>query len=265
MVRILVPIFFLFLCGCSSDYSALSASESEGFYAPTQEKQRAKNKYLAYSHRITVTVDKSELPSVFKSVIDTCTEDSEYGCLVMHSEQSGGDYSYGNIRLRVAPEGIPKYKSLVSDSGEVEQQSTSADDLTDSVLDTEKRLEMLKSYQSKLKELEENPNINIESLIKVASEMSEVQTQIEYTQGQKAKLYQRISMDVLNISLQSKENETFISPIGEALSEFGEDFSEGIAIFITAAAYLIPWLILIILLVWLGRYLWARSRRKTNS
>ncbi|SMF67844.1 protein of unknown function [Alteromonadaceae bacterium Bs31] len=265
MFKIILPIIIILLVGCSSDHSALSASKSKDFYAPIQEKQRVKNKYLAYSHRITVTVTKKELPNVFKSVLDTCSEDSEFKCLVMHSEQSGGEYSYGSIRLRVTPKGISKYKSLVSDSGEVVQQSTSAEDLTDSVLDTEKRLEMLNSYQSKLKELEKNPNINIDSLIKVTSEMSEVQTQIEYSQGQKAKLYQRVSMDVLNISLQTQKNETFVSPIGEALSKFGEDFAEGIAVFITAAAYLIPWLLVVALLIWIVRYLWARGKRRENS
>lgn len=265
MIRILVSIVFIFLCGCSSDYSSFSDSNSDGFNAPMQEKQRAQNKYLAYRHNITVVVEKTGLPTTFKNIINTCVEDSEYKCLIMHSEQSGGDYSYGTIQLRVAPEGISKYVSLASDSGEIQQQSTSAEDLTDSVLDTEKRLAMLNSYWSKLKELEKNPNINIESLIKVASEMSEIQTQIEYTQGQKAKIYQRINMDVLNISLQTRENETFISPVGDALSAFGEDFAEGLAIFITAAAYLIPWLLLVILLVWFLRFCWVRSKRKKNS
>lgn len=266
MFRILILTFIvLALSGCSRDSKEAAAFDPEYFHSTTQEKQRAKNKYLAYSHKLTVTVERSNLSVVFNKVLDACIEDSETACLVMHSEQSGGDYAYGSIRLRVAPEGISKYKSLVSESGKIEQQSTSAEDLTDSVFDTEKRFEMLKSYQSKLEELEKAPNINIESLIRVASELSEVQTQLEYTQGQKAKLYQRINMEVLNISLDTQKNENFISPIKEALSGFGEDFSEGIAIFITVTAYLIPWLLIVILLVWFMRHLWIRSKRRADS
>lgn len=265
MTKILLFIISFSIFGCSSEHSPLSSSKSADLYSPIQEKQESKNKYLAYTHSITVTVEKTELPAVFKTVIDTCTGDVEYNCLIMHSEQSGGNYAYGTIRLRVAPEGIPKYRSLVSASGEVEQQSTTAEDLTDSVMDVEKRLEMLESYQEKLKSLEQNPNINIESLIKVSSEISNVQTEIEYAHGQKAKLYQRINMDVLTIYLQTKENESFISPIGDAISSFGEDLSEGIAIFITAAAYLIPWVILIMFLVLLVRFVWVRSKRGGNS
>ncbi|WP_339068236.1 DUF4349 domain-containing protein [Teredinibacter turnerae] len=265
MVRILISLILLSVLGCSSDYNALSASKSYDSYAPMQDKQRAKNKYLAYTHRFTVTVKKSELSRVFTDVLEACLSDNEHKCLVMHSEQSGGEYLYANIRLRVSPEGVAKYKSLISESGEIEQQSTSAEDITDSVVDTEKRLDMLASYQAKLKGLESDPNINIESLIKVASELSEVQTQIEYSQGQKAKLYLRISMDVLDISLKTSKNETLIGPIGEAFSEFGEDFSEGVAIFITAAAYLIPWILLVVFLVWVARYFWVRSKRRANS
>ncbi|WP_045825421.1 DUF4349 domain-containing protein [Teredinibacter turnerae] len=265
MVRILVGFVFLLFLGCSSDYSTVSASKSHDLYAPMQEKQRAKNKYLAYTHRFTVTVKKSELSRVFTDIVETCLDEKEYKCLVMHSEQAGGEYSYANIQLRVSPKGVATYKSLISKSGDIEQQSTSAEDLTDSVIDIEKRLEMLSSYQAKLRELESNPNINIESLIKVASEMSEIQTQIEYSQGQKANLYQRISMDVLDISLKTIRNETIVSPIGDAFSEFGENLAEGIAIFITTAAYLIPWVVLVVFIAWFFRYLWVRSKRKTNS
>jgi len=264
MARFLILFLFVFVYGCSSENSAHSDSVSDDFYSPMQEKQRSKNKYLAYTHNITVTVEKIELPVVFKSVIDTCLNDSEYECLIMQSTQRGGRYASGSIMLRVAPEGIPKYRSLISKSGEVEQQSTTAEDLTDSVIDTEKRLEMLNAYQKKLTELEKNPNINIESLIKVSSEMSDVQTKLEYSQGQKAKLNQRISMDILTISLKTNENETFISPISESLSDFGEDFSEGIAIFITTAAYLIPWVLLVIFFVWLIRFILIRSKRGKN-
>ncbi len=265
MKKILVLFLTFLVYGCSSDYAALSSSKSEDFYSTMQEKQRSKNKYLAYTHSITVTVEKAKLPVTFESVIESCINDTEHTCLIMHSSQDGGRYASGSIMLRVVPEGIPKYISLVSESGEVGQKSTTAEDLTDSVVDTEKRLEMLETYQEKLKKLEQNSNINIESLIKVSSEISDVQTKLEYAQGQKSKLYQRINMDVLTISLRTEENETFLSPISESLSNFGEDLSEGVAIFITTTAYLMPWVILVTFFVWLIRFVWARSKRGKKS
>ena len=265
MGRILASLILLLLFGCSSEYNALSTPEPQNGYAPIQEKQREKNKYLAYTHRFTVTVKPSELSSVFTKVVEACLDEKKYKCLVMHSEQSGGGYSYANIRLRVSPEGVAKYTSMILESGELNQQSTTAEDLTDSVIDIEKRLEMLTSYQAKLKELESKPNINIESLIKVASEMSEVQTQIEYSQGRKAKLHQRVNMAELDISLQPVEIRDRTNPIVHALSRFGDDLSEGLAIFISTAAYLIPWVMLIVVFVWFMRYFWRRSKRKLDS
>lgn len=264
MTRVLVLIASLLTLGCSDAGKPASVVGMVDVYDPTQESQRSKNKYLAYSHRISVTVETSILTSTFKSVIDTCAEDQEYSCLVMHSEHSGGAYAHGNIRLRVSPKGIPKYTALVAAAGEVEQQSTSAEDLTDAVVDTEKRLEMLSTYQAKLAAIEKSTTINIDSLIKVSAEIAEVQTQIEFAQGEKAKLYQRINMDELTITLQTKENESFISPIGEAFSDFGENLSEGMAIFITALAFLLPWTLLLVVLVWFIRFLWIRGKRRKN-
>lgn len=247
------------ISGCSDGAPMFaSAYKDADEYQSLQQAQRAKTEFLAYTHRIKVEVARSELSSVFNSVLEACIAETEYTCLIMNSKESGGEYAYGQITLRVSPNGVAKYKKMVTDSGSVAQQSMSAEDLTEVVKDTEQRLDMLTAYKTQLQQLEQRPNIDVDALIKLSSELAEVQTQIEYTLGQKAKLYQRINMEVLEITLDSSAHRSFYSPIGDAFSTFGENVSEGLAVFITAIAYLFPWVLLLIFLIWLLRSFWVR-------
>ncbi|GHA16188.1 hypothetical protein GCM10008090_27490 [Arenicella chitinivorans] len=265
MVRVgFYVILLAMISACDADRALnVSAYKDVNEFQALQETQRAKTEFLAYTHQIAVDVDHSALSSVFNSVIETCVHETEYVCLIMRSEESGGEYAYGHITLRVSPNGIDKYKRLVTESGELAAQSMHAEDLTAAVKDTEKRLEMLNSYQARLQKLEQNPNVNVDALIKLSSEMAEVQTQIEFAQGQKAKLYQRINMDVLEITLQSSRDTTFYGPIGDALSTFADNVADGLSVFITAMAYLLPWLLLLMLLIWLLRLFWGRRKRRS--
>jgi len=233
-VAILLSLFLFTACSSNEeDYPSSGIQESfESDELVDQEAVEEKNKFLAYKHDISITLEKSKLAKVFKSVIDTCTADTEHNCIIMESQLTGGDYAYGIVRLRVSPKGVPKYRKLAADEGDVASETTEAEDLTDAVVDTEKRLEMLASYQAKLKELEKNPNIDIESLIKIASEIAEVQTQIE---------------------------------LSEALSSFVSDLSEGLAILITASAYLLPWLIVIGFIVGFIRFLIIKRKTKLGE
>ena len=262
MRRVIFVVFAVLLTGCDSGHGMYaSAYKDANEVQDLHNAQRAKTEFLAYTHRITVEVARPALSTVFNSVLEACVKETEYTCLIMSSQVSGGNYVYGNITLRVSPDGIEKYKKLVTDSGDVAQQSMSAEDLTSMVRDSEQRLDMLAAYKTRLQKLEQNPNVDVDALIKLSSEMAAVQTQIEYTQGEKAKLYQRINMEVLEITLDTSEYASFYSPISDALTTFGENVSDGLGIFITAIAYLLPWLLLLGFFIWFIRVLWLRRKR----
>lgn len=254
----------LFLFGCSES-SNLDAGKSGSFISQNEEKQRSKSNYLAYEHFISVTTEKNHLHDAFKQLIDKCIEDEKYNCIVLQSSHSGGDYASAEIRLRLTPEGVPNYIGFVAKAGEVDSQSTLAEDLTEVLSDNEKHLEMLESYRMKLEQLVENPKNNIDSLIKISSEIAKVQTEIEYAKGKKSKLHQRIKMDILNISLVTSKYESFWRTISFAVSKFAEDFSEGIAIVITSAAYFIPWSVVLLLVIYAIRVIWRRTKARRIS
>ena len=100
--------------------------------------------------------------------------------------------------------------------------------MTVSILDTGKRIEQLERFEKKLLKLESRSDADIDSLLKVASQLSETQTQLEYLQGSRAALLQRVQTDILNINLNRIYDESFLGTISDAFGDFGESFTYAI-------------------------------------
>jgi hypothetical protein len=111
-------------------------------------------------------------------------------------------------------------------------------------------------------ELQEKAADDVESLIKVSSELSKVQSEIELLKGEKAFLHQRISMDVLNLDFQVDYHRSFWRPINESFSDFSNNISDGIAGTITVVAYLMPGFIVLLVMIVVIRFVWKKIKSK---
>jgi predicted PurR-regulated permease PerM len=121
---------------------------------------------------------------------------------------------------------------------------------------------MLESHRDRLLLLQEKASDDIESLIKVSSELSEVQSELEKAMGQNAYLSQRVNMDIVNIQFQVKLSRSFWKPITGSLSDFSNNLSDGISGTIVAVAYLLPGIILFIFVFFFVRFFWKKIRNK---
>jgi Domain of unknown function (DUF4349) len=258
---ILASLFLLSVISCSSDSSDDSASFSLHEEALVEAKQRNRTDFLAYEHRITVDLPKNDIKKLFEEIISFCANDMVNKCTMLHSSLNTGDYSSSKIKVRVLPNGVGPLLSLVSKQGEISNKSTDVEDLQDAIVNGKKRLEMLRQYQSRLIELEKKSNSSIESLIKIAEELSQVQSDIEYAEGEKAKLLQRTQMDIVHISLHTRSYISFWGPISDSMADFGENLSEGISQAIIAIAYLLPWVVICVFLLYVLRIVWRKSKR----
>ena len=110
--------------------------------------------------------------------------------------------------------------------------------------------------------LQEKATDDIESLIKVSSELSKVNSEIEAATGEKDFLHQRVSMDVVNFHFQVEYYRSFWRPIRESLSDFTSNLSDGISGTIIAFAYLFPGIIVLLILFIAGRFVWKKAYKK---
>ena len=250
----LILIIVLTLNGCSGTQE--DSSEIAQF-ADTAMRVSLENDnpYLAYEHSVVLELAEEGIHSVYEELIDSC---SKIECTVLNSSINNGRYTSANIRLRIQPNKLIGLIESLEKQGEMISQSTRVEDLAKIIVDSQKRLSMLTNYQAKLLTLEEKPNASIDELIKISSELSEVQSQLERESGSNKYLLQRTSMDLLNISLVQRQKDSFWFPIGEAFSSFGGNLSDGISGAIEAVAYLLPWFFLLLLMVYFIRFLWKR-------
>ncbi|WP_444936003.1 DUF4349 domain-containing protein [Microbulbifer sp. JMSA004] len=222
--------------------------------------QGGRGQYIAYEHFLTTELPAEEVEPVFYKLQLLCQQEMEKECTILHSSLSNGEKPYGRIHFRIHPSGVDKIIDLASEQGAVIQRETKAEDLQDVIIDNQKRLEMLLQYQSRLVELEQKSASDIDTLIKVAEKLASVQSDIEYSQGKKAKLLKRTQMDVVQIELHSKSYTSFWAPISNSLSHFGGNLSDGLSEAITAIAYLLPWTLIALFLFYMIRIIWRKTR-----
>ena len=253
-------IGLLLLAGCSG--KGESAGQSSAARLEGKEKG---SEFLAYEHNVSVDAHEAQVRPLYERVVAACKADTENGCLLLDSSIDGGRYVHARISMRAKPAGIKKLVALVAAGGEVTSQGTKVEDLGRPVLDSKKRLEMLKQYQSQLQGLEKRSGANVDALIKVTKELATVQVELEQATAANALLMQRIDTDLLNVAISAEGKQSFWRPVKRALGNFTENLSEGVANAITAMAYILPWLIAFVLLFPLGRKGWRRLRGRSGE
>jgi len=77
---------------------------------------------------------------------------------------------------------------------------------------------------------------------------------------------QRVDTEILKIYIHLAQHHAFLKPIGLAISDFGGNLSQGISFAITGIAFMIPWVIVLVISVWGSRKLRRRWKEtKTGA
>ena len=255
---------FLLVMLSLSFLTACGKKEESAAYAPTRTSEASSDKvvkYLAYEHSLQIETNANKVITLFEKALAVCQEPSSSACTVMESQVSSGDDAYASLKFRAKPDVIKKIISALSQQADVTRQSTTAEDLEEPISDATKKLAMLKDYRTKLEALSGRASKDFDALIKVNSELAHVQSDIETLEGKHAHLMQRVETEILKVSIQSPHRHSFWQPIGQAVSGFGGNLSQGISNAVTAIAYLIPWAIVLIFTMWGGRKLWRRWKK----
>jgi hypothetical protein len=213
---------------------------------------------LSREHTVVVDVPETELADGFRRVADRCTSDSEHDCTILQSDLSSGDAPSGLIKLRISPVAVEEFISFVAHQGKIERRSTQVEDLADAIADTHARIEMLTNYRQQLLALQGKTGTNVEAAIKLASELSTMQTNLERVNGEAAYQTKRVTTDVLRIEFMVAEHKAFWRPVHEAVRDFLGNLSTGLSQAITAIAYIVPWMFVVVPGLYLVRFLWRR-------
>lgn len=255
-----VVLLSILLLGCSAKKDAVNEGGQLSPGSTQVDKKDARNRYLAVSHALSVESDEEGVKALYEKLIAACAADKEFSCTLLDSRFATGRDISGVIKLRAKADGIQNFIRIAGTGGKITQQSTSTEDLARPIVDGAKRIEMLQQYEKKLIELEHRPNNDVDTLIKLSREIASTQADLEQANGENAKLLERVNFDILTVSIETVKRHSFSAPIRHAASSFGADLSDALASVITGLAYIVPWGIVLLIIVFVVRKLWRRRK-----
>lgn len=245
------------LAGCSKVQKAPS------FGQVTQNERAAPAsapvRQLAYEHDVDIDAAPDRVAALYADGLRAC-RDAGAACTLLESRIQSEPEAEATLKLRASPPLIPKLVTAMGQRAELARQSTRAEDLSGPIADTARELAMLDDYRTRLEALRNRAGSDIDALIKVNHELAEVQAKVEAANDTRAQLARRVDTEILNVSIRSDRQQSFWAPIGRAAKEFGGNLAKGIAIAISGVAYLLPWLVMILVATWAVRKLWRRRR-----
>lgn len=271
MKHLISLLLSLTLLACGSHERAAAPAPVTESAAPAQAQKKdasadavapSETQFLAYEHSLTLGVAESQVASLYQSTLTTCHAVANAGCVVLESSLDGGRNANASLKLRVHPSAVKTLTAALGKLGDIVHQSTRVEDLATPIGDADKKLAMLTSYRTQLEGLRGKANDDIDAAIKITKELAQVQAEIEDMSGERAHLLKRVQTEILNISIETRNS--FNSPVKIALKEFSDNLAQGISSAITATAYILPWLFLMLLLGWPIRWLWRKLRSKTQ-
>ena len=229
--------------------------------------------FIAYSHSLGIELPVGGVDAMIAQHVAGCQAAGPSTCIVVNSNVYTADENnvYGNLNLRAEPEWLAGFMaSIESDAatagGEITSRSTTAEDLTRTILDTGARLGAQRTLQTRLEGLLANRDGDLGELLSVERELARVTGEIESITAQLRALRLRVAMSSLSIGYETDVpafSQSRSNPLGSAIGEFFYNMSSAIAAVITAFAFGLPWLFLIGILLWVWlRVIWPFIRRK---
>jgi len=235
--------------------------------APSQP-QAGPARRIAVTRSFTLRMPGSEVAAVQERHLAEC---AKLECTVLETrlDQLGDGRVSARASVRVTPERYPALAAIITARpAEVTAQSERADDRTIAVLDVEKRLEVKTALRDRLTAMLNDPATKpVADLIAIEKELVQAQGDIESATTQRN--YLRTITDTVQVDITYDGHQVVVagydfSPIKRAVNSIGGTFATSVASLITFAAAIVPWLPVIVLLVWgarrgLRRWRTARS------
>jgi hypothetical protein len=273
---LLLPIA---LVDCSDKRPAADGGALASSHVTTQDKtpaqQRQAGAKLAYSHQLNLEMPPAAVEPRFERARDACLNDPAFNCLLLGANlRSGFDYPQADLTLRLPHDQIDAFEQrvLAPLPGEAQgapailSRSTEAEDLSQAILDVDRRLSQQVQYRDRLIDLAKRTDAKVEDLIKVESELATVQSEIEALSAQQQHLNDQIATEKLSIALAARQTiGAAENPIVAVWRDSARIFSSNVADASRATIMTLPWLVPIVLLIQVIRLLWRFLRRRGGT
>lgn len=264
IVRLLAVALMLSATACNGDsqsesagYAGASPMPAKAMRAPDGDTQLGA--MLAYEHDAEVAIAADQIPQRLQAARTAC-EGGKFGaCVVLSVQQSGGDQPGAMLGMRIAPAGVEPMIALASAGATLGSRNTRAEDLAVVVRDNGTVQDRLRKELARLQEFQQRRDLAVADMIALSKQLAETEAQLQAAEQEGAQHRRRIDTQLLTLNFRPPGGQSGRNEIAQALRDFGSTLSMGAAWTIRAAAFLIPLLLVLVLLV-AGVRRWRRRR-----
>lgn len=243
----------------SASYAETGASN--GVYAAAEER------------KIVLTADLSiealDFNAVCSALEQAAADAGGYVSSSYVEGREGQSRRYADYTFRIPAESYRDFLTSASGAGNLLSRTETEDDITLQYVDTEARISALEAQRDSLNEMLANAT-DVNTLIVIRTELSDVQYQLESYQAQKRVMDNQVAYTTVNVSvrevLRETENpESFADRLATSLAEGWYDFNNGLMDIAVTAVYLLPWIVIAAVIAVLSVAGGRRAKKKRAS
>ena len=249
-----------------------AAMTTESFRRMAPEQPVDPISYLAYAYAMSLELPGDHLARTMDAHAAACRAAGLRVCQVVTAQREGDPASHvrGTLSLRAEPRWLERFMTNVDGDargagGRLVSKSTTTEDLTRAIIDTEAALRAKRTLRGRLEQLLASRPGKLADLLEVERELARVQTEIDSTDSNLAVMRTRVAMSELTVlytsAARAVAGDTF-APLHRAVSSFIGTAIHGVAAIVTIVAMALPWAIVSLLAAWV--VLWSLRRRATD-
>jgi Domain of unknown function (DUF4349) len=242
--------------------AAKAAAPSQSADAPGTPAAET-TRYIALRHAITLETPSAKLKSVYEGLIKSCLPTQCELLVANYSRETDGNLPSASLEMRIQPKLADGFIASLSQEAEVLAHNRGSEDRTDQVIDVEAQMKNLTQLRDQLRTMLSQKQGTLKDTLDVQRELANTQARLDALTGTRKALANETEKVAVSIAMQAKRESLprqVWSPLRDAWLGMGEVMASSLAFIITFAAAILPWLVIGLPLVWLGRYLWKRRR-----
>ncbi len=194
-----------------------------------------------------MTVEVSSYPEAARQLTRLAESLGGYVAEVRSRRDDNGHES-GTLVLRVPAERFDELLNGTGGLGRVRARGVNAQDVTKAYTDLETRLRVKRETAERLREILKNRTAGLADVLAAERELARVTEEIEQAEGERRFYDQQVALSTLTVELA--EPQALVSggawePVREALHDALEVVGRSVAVMIYAAAFLVPWLLVL--------------------
>ena len=258
------------LAGCGPSPVGFSRSTYSGMLAAREQP----NASFSYNHFLSIAMGRDYIRPRFERAEAQCLHDSKFQCTLISASLDAADANdYGpsaTLLISLPHAQIAQFQSallkpVAGDGGaKVQSQTTSAENVSQEAADATRKVKQLSDYRDRLAALAKRPGLSVDDLIKVESELSKAQGDLDDATSQLNNVADRVAKERLSVSFDvATDTSDAFRPVGRTWRSAVDLFGQSTANALQFSIQVIPWLPIILAAFFLFRWLWRIARRRS--